>query len=54
MIERVEQRFHIKPQRLAGDTAYGTASLLGWMVNDKGIAPHVPVWDKSARTDQNS
>jgi transposase len=51
MIERVEQRFHIKPQRLVGDTAYGTASLLGWMVNDKGIAPHVPVWDKSDRTD---
>jgi transposase len=50
MIERVEQRFHIKPQRLVGDTAYGTASLLSWMVNDKGIAPHVPVWDKSDRT----
>jgi transposase len=51
MIERVEQRFHIKPQRLVGDAAYGTASLLGWMVHDKGIAPHVPVWDKSERTD---
>jgi transposase len=51
MIERVEQRFHLKPQRLVGDTAYGTASLLGWMVNAKGIAPHVPVWDKSERHD---
>ncbi len=51
MIERVEQRFHIKPQRLMGDTAYGTASLLGWMVHGKGIAPHVPVWDKSERAD---
>jgi transposase len=51
MIERVEQRFHMKPQRLVGDTAYGTASLLGWMVNDKGIAPHIPVWDKSERHD---
>ena len=51
MIERVERQFHIKPKRLVGDTAYGTASLLGWMVNDKGIAPHVPVWDKSDRND---
>jgi hypothetical protein len=51
MIDRVEQRFHIKPQRLVGDTAYGTASLFGWMVHDKGIAPHVPVWDKSDRND---
>ena len=26
MIERVEDRFGIKPQRLIGDTAYGTAA----------------------------
>lgn len=51
MIERVEQRFHLKPQRLVGNTAYGTASLLGRMVNDRGIAPHVPVWDKFDRVD---
>jgi transposase len=51
MIDRVEQRFELKPRRLIGDTAYGTAEVLGWMVNDKGIAPHVPVWDKSERTD---
>jgi transposase len=51
MIERVEQRFGIKPDRLVGDTAYGTAPMLGWMVQDKGIAPHVPVWDKSERKD---
>jgi hypothetical protein len=46
MIERVEERFDLKPERLIGDMAYGNAELLGWMVNDKGIAPHVPVWDK--------
>lgn len=51
MIERVEQRFDIRPQRLVGDTAYGIAPLLGWMVQDKQIAPHVPVWDKTARKD---
>jgi len=51
MIERVEARFDLKPQRLIGDMAYGNAELLGWMVNDKGIAPHVPVWDKTQRDD---
>ena len=51
MVNRVEQRFGMKPDRLVGDTAYGTASMLGWMVQDKGIAPHVPVWDRSERKD---
>jgi len=51
MIDRVEQRFNIKPQRLVGDTAYGTALLLGWMVQDKQIEPHIPVWDKTVRKD---
>ena len=51
MIERVEERFDLKPQRLIGDMAYGNAELLGWMVNDKGIEPHVPVWDKTQRDD---
>jgi len=51
MIERVEQRFDLKPARLIGDMAYGTADILGWMVNEKSIEPHVPVWDKTQRQD---
>ena len=51
MIDRVEERFAIKPTRLIGDMSYGTAELLAWMVNDKGIEPHVPLWDKTQRTD---
>lgn len=42
MIERVEEHFDIKPDRLIGDTAYGTAPTLAWMVDEKDIAPHVP------------
>jgi transposase len=52
MINRVERRFAIKPTRLIGDMAYGAAEILGWMVNDKGIEPHVPVWDKTQRADE--
>ena len=51
MIERVEQRFGLKPERLIGDTAYGAAPMLAWLVDDKGIEPHVPVWDKTQRKD---
>ncbi len=51
MIERVEQRFDLKPKRLIGDMAYGAAPMLGWLVQDKKIAPHIPVWDKAQRQD---
>jgi hypothetical protein len=51
MIERVKDRLGLDTKRLIGDTAYGTAEFLGWMVNDKGIEPHVPVWDKGKRAD---
>ncbi len=47
MIERVEGRFDLKPEHLIGDMAYGTAPMLGWLVEEKQIAPHIPVWDKS-------
>jgi IS5 family transposase len=50
MIERVNERFDLRPQRLAGDTAYGAVRMLKWLV-DRQILPHIPVWDKSARTD---
>lgn len=33
------------------DTAYGSAPNLAWLVEDMGIAPHIPVFDKSARSD---
>jgi hypothetical protein len=46
MIERTEERFGLKPERLVGDTAYGAASMLNWLVEEKGIAPHIPVFDK--------
>jgi transposase len=51
MIERVGARFELKPQRLIGDTAYGTAEILGWMVEEKAIDPHVPLWEKGERSD---
>src|ERR1700759_5057406 len=50
MIERTEERFGLKPERLTAGTSYGAASMLNWLV-EKGIAPHIPVFDKSKRDD---
>ena len=49
MIDRTEKRFGLKPDWLAADTAYGAADNLAWLVNEKRIAPHIPVIDKSKR-----
>ncbi len=46
MIDRTEDRFGLKPDRIAGDVAYGTGEMLGWLV-EREIEPHVPVWDQS-------
>ena len=51
MIERAMRRFDLYPARLLGDSAYGSAEMLGWLVHEHGIEPHVTVFDKSARKD---
>ena len=50
MVERVHQRLALKPKRIAGDTAYGTGRMLGWLRRQE-IEPHIPVWDKAKRDD---
>jgi transposase len=50
MIERTQQRFALKPDHIAGDVAYGTGKMLGWLKR-QGIEPHIPVWDKGKRDD---
>jgi IS5 family transposase len=49
MIDRTEGRFGLKPERLAADSAYGSAPTLDWLVQDKKIAPHIPVIDMERR-----
>ncbi len=51
MVRRAMDRFNLCPARLIGDTAYGTADMLNWLVHEQGIEPHVPVFDKSGRSD---
>jgi transposase len=51
MIVRTRERFGIHPDLLVADTAYGSAPMLGWLVDEQGIAPYIPVIDKSERKD---
>ena len=51
MIDRTMDRFGLYPERLIADSAYGSAPMLGWLVEERGIAPHIPVFDKSGRSD---
>jgi hypothetical protein len=51
MIERTAERLEVIPSRLAADTGYGSAEMLAWLVDERGIEPHIPVFDKSKRTD---
>jgi transposase len=51
MIARTTENLALEPRRLLGDSAYGSAEMLGWLVSERGIEPHVTVFDKSARKD---
>src|SRR3981189_236177 len=51
MIDRTQEHFGPWPGRLAGRAGYGSAENLSWLVHERGIEPHIPVFDKSKRTD---
>jgi transposase len=37
MIERTAKNFALHPSRLLGDSAYGSAEMLGWLVGERGV-----------------
>jgi len=51
MLTRTAETFGLWPERLIADTGYGSAAMLGWLVHEQGIEPHIPVFDKSVRKD---
>ncbi len=51
MIDRVHTDLGIWPRKLIADTGYGSAQMLAWLVHERNIEPHIPVFDKSARAD---
>jgi len=51
MIDRTAEQLGVSPERLAADTGYGSAEMLAWLVDERQIEPHIPVFDKSERRD---
>ena len=51
MIDRTAEQFDVTPSRLVADAGYGSAEMVGWLVDERGIEPHVKLLDKSERTD---
>jgi transposase len=51
MLDRTAEQFDLAPSRLVADASYGSAEMLGWLVDERGIEPHVKVFDKSERSD---
>jgi transposase len=51
MIDRTAEQLAVSPKRLAADTGYGSAEMLAWLVDERKIEPHIPVFDKSERKD---
>jgi len=51
MLDRMAERFDVHPSRLVADAGYGSAEMLGRLAEERGIEPHVKVFDKSERTD---
>jgi hypothetical protein len=51
MLDRTVEQFNITPSRLVADGGYGSAEMVGWLVDERGIEPHVKLIDKTERTD---
>jgi hypothetical protein len=50
VLDRTAEQFDVQPSRLVADAGYGSAEMLGWLV-DKRDEPHVKVFDNSERKD---
>src|SRR5271170_3660901 len=51
MLDRTAEQFDMTPSRLVADAGYGSAEMVAWLVDERGIEPHVELMDKSERTD---
>src|SRR5271155_244298 len=51
MLDHTAEQFGVTPSRLVADGGYGSAEMVGWLVDERGIEPHVNLVDKTERTD---
>jgi hypothetical protein len=51
MLDRTAERLDVTPSRLVAHAGYGSAEMVGWLVDERGIEPQVKLMDKSERSD---
>jgi hypothetical protein len=51
MLDRTAEQFDVAPSRPVADAGSGSAEMVGWLVDERGIEPHVKLMDKSERKD---
>jgi hypothetical protein len=49
LLERTQECFGLKPQRLAADAGYGSGLMIGWLTR-RGIEPHIPLLNREHQT----
>jgi hypothetical protein len=50
-LERVHDDLGLWPRKLIANTGYVSAEMLAWLIHERDIHPHIPVFDKSASND---
>jgi hypothetical protein len=53
MLDRTAEQFDLTPSRLVADGGYGSADMVGWLVNERRIEPHVKLIDKGRAHGRN-
>jgi hypothetical protein len=51
MLDRTAEQFDVTSSRLVADGGYGSAEMVGWLVDERRIEPHVKLIDEAERTD---
>ena len=54
MLDRTAEQFDVAPSRLVADARYGSAEMIEWLVDERGIEPHMKLMDKSEPKDATS
>ena len=50
-LDRTAEQFDVTPSRLVADGGCGSAEMVGWLMDERGIDPHENLIDKAERTD---
>jgi hypothetical protein len=49
MLDPTAEQFDVTPSRLVADGGYGSAEMVGWLVDERGIETQVNLTDKAER-----